>query len=495
MSDHEQATIAPPETAPPAPEPPAPQPAAPAPTPLDEARRLFQMAAQLQNGGDHDGAYRNYLQALEILPGLPDAYNNIAVMLKAAKKLPAAVACLRRAATLAPNSGSVHSNLGNLLWMSLDYEAAEMAFRRSLELDPDRPETLHNYGLLRFSLGNYAGALECYDRVLQQRPDNTLVRWDRALSRLVSGDLARGFAEYDVRFDLNDPTMRFDPKLRTIRDYPMPMWQGEDLAGKTIYVYFEQGLGDSLQFVRYLPLLAQRGARIIFDCQPELIRVMQTVAGITELRAAGAPLPTADYHIPLLSLPSRFGTTLETVPAQVPYIAPPVAGPPPLFRPAGTRLAVGIVWAGRPEHANDHNRSLGLENFLGLCDLPGVVLYSLQKGPRANDIAALTAQAVVRDLSPNIRDFADTAALISQLDLVIGVDTSVVHLSGALGRPTFVLLPFTPDWRWLHGRETSPWYPTMRLYRQPAPLDWKSVMRRVHDVLATHLGVAPTHQA
>lgn len=474
-------------------QPPAPgtqaSPAAPAASPAlspaaEEAKRLFMAAAQRQNAGDHPAAMQLYLQALEIAPRLADAYNNIAVMLKHSRHLPAGIACLRRAVLYSPNSSSIFSNLGNLLWMSLEFEAAEAAFRRAIELEPERPETLHNYGLLKFSQGDYQGAIDCYDRLLAQRPDNLLVRWDRALARLTSGDLTRGFAEYDVRFDLNDPDMRFDPRLKSVRTTPIPLWQGEDLAGRTLYVYLEQGFGDTLQFARFLPILAQRGARIIFDAQPELLRLLRCLPGIAELRPPGSAIPDADFHVPLMSIPSRVGITLESVPAPISYLAPPPTDVPSLYRPPGTRLAIGIAWAGRPEHANDHNRSMPLEQFLVLCDLPGVTLYSLQKGPRAGDLAALHAQPLVRDLGGQIRDFADTAALVTQLDLVICVDSAVAHLAGALGRPVLLLLPYTPDWRWLARREDSPWYPSMRLVRQPAPQDWRSVMQQVRNMLA-----------
>lgn len=467
------------------PDSPAAPASSPAPNPAaEETRRLFVAAVQRQNAGDHHGAIQLYLQVLEIAPWIGDAYNNIAVMLKQSRHLPAGIACLRRAALYSPNSSSIFSNLGNLLWMSLEFEAAEAAFRRAIEIEPERPETLHNYGLLKFSQGDYLGAIDCYDRLLAQRPDNLLVRWDRALARLTSGDLTRGFAEYDVRFDLNDPAMRFDPKLQAVRTVPIPLWQGEDLAGRTLYVYCEQGFGDTLQFARYLPILAQRGARVIFEAQQELLRLLRSLPGVAELRPPGLAVPDADFQVPMLSIPSRVGITMETVPAAVPYIAPPPADVPRLYRPPGTRLAVGIAWAGRAEHANDHNRSMPFEQFLGLCDLPGVTLYSLQKGPRANDVAALNAQPVVRNLEGQIRDFGDTAALVAQLDLVICIDSAVAHLAGALGRPVILLVPYTPDWRWLACREDSPWYPSMRLVRQPAPRDWRSVMQRVHDMLA-----------
>ena len=285
------------------------------------------------------------------------------------------------------------------------------------------------------------------------------------------------------------PSLGFDQKLRSVRSTPLPLWHGEDVTGRTLYVYSEQGLGDTLQFARLLPMAAARGARIVFDCPPELLRLFANFPGIAELRPAGAPLPAADFHAPLMSLAHRLGITLANLPAQVPYIAAPASGPV-LPRPPGTRLAIGLVWAGRPRHTNDHNRSLGLEDMLGLCDLPGVQFYSLQKGPRAEDIATIGARPLVRDLAPAIGDFADTARLVMQLDLVVTVDTAVAHLAGALGRPAFVLVPFTPDWRWMAKREDTPWYPTLRLYRQTAPRDWKTVIARVRDTIARAIGVS-----
>jgi tetratricopeptide (TPR) repeat protein len=457
----------------------------------DEVKLLFAQAIQRQNAGDQAGALALYEQAIRLHPTLPDAYNNIAVLLKSMRRLPAAVACLKRAVLYAPNVGGLYSNLGNMLWMNLEFEDAMAAFRRALELDPDRPETYHNLGLLQFSLGDYRKAVECYDRALALKPGNHLVMWDRALALLAGGDLARGFTAYDTRFDLDDPTMRFDLKLKAVRSIPLPLWQGESLAGKTLYVYAEQGLGDTMQFARFLPLAARQGARVIFDCQPELLRLLTGLAGVAELRAAtpGIAPPQADFHLPLMSLPNRFGITLETIPAAVPYLSlPPAVAGPSLPRPPGTRLAIGIAWAGRPEHTNDHNRSMRLEDFLGLADLPGVALYSLQKGPRSRDIAALGATALLADLDPQIQDFVDTARLMLQLDLVICIDSSLAHLAGALGRSAFVLLPFTPDWRWLGHREDSPWYPTLRLFRQQAIGDWRGVTRRVREAL----GAAPT---
>jgi tetratricopeptide (TPR) repeat protein len=450
-----------------------------------EARGLFEQANERQRAGDAAAAVALYGRAIARFPAFPDALNNLAITLKAQRQLPAAIACLQRALLYAPQSAALYSNLGNMLWVTLAFDEARAAFLRALALDATRPEIHHNLGLLQFSLGDYNAAIECYDRGLTLQPGNRTVQWDRALALLASGDYARGFAAYDVRFDLDDPTLGFDRKLRGVRNITLPLWQGEELAGRTLYVYAEQGLGDTLQFARFLPMVAARGARIVFDCAPGLLRLFENFPGIAVLRPEDSPLPPADFHLPMMSLPHRLGITLDNLPARVPYLAPPLTGSSPIVeRPPGTRLAIGIVWAGRPHHSNDLNRSLALDHLLELCAVPGLALFSLQTGPRSGDIAAHGAAALVRDLSPQIQDFLDTARLVRQLDLVITVDTAVAHLAGALGRPAFVLLPFTPDWRWLARRQDSPWYPTLRLFRQPAPRDWKSVVRDVREALS-----------
>ncbi|HUK60662.1 MAG TPA: tetratricopeptide repeat protein [Stellaceae bacterium] len=461
-------------------------PTAAAPATQADPRQLFAAANERQRTGDRAGALALYCDLIERFPTYVDVYNNAAVLLKAERRIPAAIACLKRAIAYVPQSAILHSNLGNMLWLAQEFDAAMAEFRLALSLDAARPETYHNLGLLHFALGEHAEAVECYDRALAIVPMNRTIAWDRALALLASGDYERGFAAYDARFDLEDPQFGFDPKLRSVRNTPLPLWQGEDLAGRTLYVYAEQGIGDTLQFARFLPLVAAKDARIIFDSPPELLRLLHNFPGIAELRPMGSQLPAADFHLPLMSLAHRLGITLANLPARVPYIAAPASGPV-LPRPPGTRATIGLVWAGRARHANDQNRSLSLEEMLGLCDLPGVQYYSLQKGERADDLAAIGARILVRDLGPAIHDFVDTARFILQLDVVVTVDTAVAHLAGALGRPAFVLIPYTPDWRWLGKREDTPWYPTLRLIRQPAPRDWKSVISSVRDRIARAL--------
>jgi tetratricopeptide (TPR) repeat protein len=438
----------------------------------ENAKQVFLAATQRHQAGDNDAAMKLYMRALELYPPFVDAYNNIGVILRAQEKLPAAAACFRRALSIRATNAAVLSNLGNVLWQMLRFEEAAAAFHRSLELEPTRPETLHNLGLLRHSMGEFPGAVECFDKSLAIKDGNVDVLWDRSLTRLVMGDFDRGWPEYEIRWRL---------KQNPPRRFPFPLWEGQESRALSLLVHHEQGLGDSIQFCRYLPMVAPRVGRLVFECQAELARLLTCLPGVAEVIPSGRQAPACDYHVPLLNLPRFFRTGFDNIPAAVPYLQPPAGvTAPTVHRPAGTKLAIGIVWAGKPSHNNDKNRSTTLDRFLlCLADLPGVALYSLQKGLRTADIQTIGAQALVTDIGSKLKDFAETAALLPQLDLIIAVDTAVVHLAGALGIPTFVLIPFTPDWRWLRGRDDTPWYPTLRLFRQPKPREWDSVFDRI----------------
>jgi len=453
--------------------PPPPSPAAEAAIP-ETARQAFVAASQAHQKGEQTAALRLYLHALELFPQFPDAYNNIGVILRAQEKLPAAAACFRRALAIRPGSASMLSNLGNVLWQMLRFEEAAASFRQAVEVEPTRPETLHNLGLLLHSMGEYEGAADCFTKSLAAKPNVVDVLWDRSLTRLAMGDFERGWVEYEVRWRLgHNPPRRF----------PFPLWEGQESRTLSLLVHHEQGLGDTIHFCRYLPLLAKRMGRVVFESQPELVRLLQGLPGV-EIVPFGEDVPRCDYQVPLLSLPRYFKTDLSNIPAEIPYLSAPAGtGAPVLHRPAGTKLAVGIVWAGKPTHNNDKNRSTTLERFLALADIPGVALYSLQKGLRTPDIETLGAEALVQDLGSQLNDFAQTAALLPQFDLIVSVDTAIVHLAGAIGIPTFLLLPFTPDWRWLNHREDTPWYPTVRLFRQPKPRDWDTVFAEVRAAI------------
>jgi hypothetical protein len=320
-------------------------------------------------------------------------------------------------------------------------------------------------------MGDYPRAVDCFEKSLASKDGNVDVLWDRSLTRLVMGDFDRGWPEYEVRWRL---------KQNPPRRFPFPLWEGQENRTVSLLVHHEQGLGDTIQFCRYLPMVAPRVGRLVFECQAELARLMTCLPGVAEVIPSGRPTPACDYHVPLLNLPRFLRTNFDNIPAEIPYLQPPPGiMTPTIHRPHGTKLAVGIVWAGKPSHNNDKNRSTTLERFLCLADLPGVALYSLQKGLRTADIQTLGAQALVTDIGSRLSDFAETALLLAQLDLIVAVDTAVVHLAGALGIPTFVVVPYTPDWRWLRGRDDTPWYPTLRLFRQPQPREWDSVFDRV----------------
>lgn len=446
-------------------------------TPLD-APGAFAAAVARQQAGDTEGAMLLYRRAIELdARAAGDAYNNLANLLAGQHKMLAAVACLRRAAVASPNSAIIFANLGSYLRHLGRHEEASRALGRALELEPDSPAMLYRFGLLLEDLGEGARALQHFDRAIERQPDQVEMRWTRALALLRQGDFARGFAGYEIRFQRSETRIGY---------FTMPPWRGESLAGRTVLVHTEQGFGDTLQFMRFIPMLAARGARVLFSCPPEMMRLMGGFPGIAQNLVHGAPMPgVVDYHVPILSLPHGLGITLETLPRSVPYLLPqPGVTGPPIPRAPGTTLAVGISWAGNPKHLNDINRSMALENFFALADLDGVELYSLQKGARGADLAALGLDALAQDLGPGIADFADLAAAMMRLDLVVSVDSAPVHLAGALGKPAFVLLPAKADWRWMRGRDDSPWYPTLRLFRQFAPGDWAGVMARVREAVA-----------
>ena len=287
------------------------------------------------------------------------------------------------------------------------------------------------------------------------------------------GDLAAGFVGYHWR-------LQWEPFLPPSA-LTQPQWDGAPLLNKPILLYAEQGLGDTLQFIRYVPLVAQRGGRVIVQCQPSLVALLATVTGVQQILPAGMPLPPFEVHASLMSLPGLLGTTLATIPHQVPYLKLPQARVSVATAP-DTRIKIGIVWAGNPQNPYDPYRSCPLSCFLHGLALPGVTLYSLQHEVPSADLDQFN-QSSLQDVGSQLLDFVDTAAVIAQMDLIISIDTAVVHLAGALGKPVWLVLPFVPDWRWMLDRTDSPWYPTLRLFRQQAWGDWAGVFAQVHQAL------------
>ena len=268
-------------------------------------------------------------------------------------------------------------------------------------------------------------------------------------------------------------------------EFAQPPWDGSELNGKTVLLHAEQGLGDSIQFVRYVPMVRDRGGKVVLQCQPALSRLFTGLPGIDRVIKNGDPIPRFDAHCPLLSLPRAFGTTLDSIPASVPYLTADPAAALDWAKRLADRPGkkVGIVWAGRAGYVGDRTRSLSLTTLAPLACASGITWYSLQKGYAAAQISDAPQGMELIDRTAELNDFADTAALIANLDLVISVDTAVAHLAGAMGKSVWTLLPYAPDWRWLLNRDDSPWYPTMRLFRQQRPGDWGEVIQRIAESL------------
>jgi hypothetical protein len=317
-------------------------------------------------------------------------------------------------------------------------------------------------------------ALATFEKALKIKGDHVDCRWDRALCFLQKGDFKRGFDEYEWRWKLD----RSPP-----RGFEQPLWDGADLKGKTILIHQEQGFGDMIQFARYVPMVKAKGATVIIEAQPELARLFSVLEGVDKVVNKGSPLPKFDVYAPIISLARIFATTPETVPADIPYLSAPDAHAVQLPASLGKQMKIGISWAGRPTHQNDTFRSVAFRHFVELLGVPGVTVYGLQKGPAAAEVSDNGCEALVLNLGGRLHDFADTAAVVAQLDLVISVDTVLVHLAGALGKPVWTLLPFFADWRWMTSGDTSPWYPTMRLFRQDQPGDWEPVFNAVREAL------------
>jgi tetratricopeptide (TPR) repeat protein len=418
-------------------------------------------------------------RALALRPDFPEALANRGNALHALKRFEEAVESSDRAVALRPDFADAHYNRGNALYKLKRFEEALASYDREIVLRPDYAEAHANRGVTLQELRRFEEALASYDRALAVRPNFADAPYNEALCRLLIGDLRRGWEKHEWRWE----TEQLGHGKRNFSQKP---WIGaNEIAGKTILLHAEQGFGDTIQFCRYTPLVAERAARVILEVQKPLHELMGTLPGEAQIVSRGDPLPDFDLHCPLLSLPLAFGTQIATIPAQTPYLRAP--------SPAAThwndrlgaknRPRIGLAWSGRPTHKNDHNRSIALGSLLAVLAGVDATYVSLQREVRAGDAAGLQGRSDLLHFGDELKDFSDTAALMSNLDLIISVDTSVAHLAGALARPVWVMLPFMPDWRWLLDREDSPWYPTARLFRQDDTRRWDSVMARVHAAL------------
>lgn len=430
----------------------------------------------LAESGRLQEALELYRACLRHSPQAFDLQLLMAEALQALDRLEEARQCLARLLSLDPANAAAAYRLGVVLHMAQRPEEALAAFARADTLSPGDPRTQVNLGMAAQSLGRVEQAQGCFQRALSLDPGYALARWNLAQVQLLRGDFAGGLANFEARFQKSNPVPGKYGRIRR--------WQGEPLAGRRLLVWAEQAFGDVIQFVRYLPLLAPYGGEVHFDCGFEsLLSLTRGMAGVASVFVGEKEEFAAEFQVPLLSLPGLLGTGAENVPARVPYIEAP---PDRLARwqelsQSWEGLRVGLVWAGRREP--DPNRSASLGALAPLARLHGVTFFSFQLGEEARQLREAPQGMRIVDLTPSIRDFADTAAAMRQLDLMISVDTAAAHLAGALGVPTFALLPFAPDWRWLLDREDTPWYPTLTLFRQRRRGEWGEVVGRVSERL------------
>jgi hypothetical protein len=416
----------------------------------------------------------NYQQLIRLLPNDAAGHNDMGIVLAQLGKLSEGAACFRQALCLNPHYAEAHNNLGIVLAKQGRFEEALATYKQSVSLKPDNPETYYNLGNLFRDLGQLEEAQANFRQAIHLKPDHADAQTNLAMTWLLLGDFERGWPGYEWRWR----TPGF-----ACRNFVQSTWDGSSLAGAAILLHAEQGLGDTLQFNRYAPLVKERGGFVIVECPATLLPLLATCAGIDQLITYGTALPSFHTHAPLMSLPRLLGTTLETIPVAVPYLS---ANPElrEYWRGELSEIQgfkVGIFWQGDPRHRKDRQRSLPLSSFAPLASLPELTLCSLQEGSGTDQLAA--AAFPNHDLASRFRSFADTAAALANLDLIITVDSAVAHCAGALGMPVWVLLPYAPDWRWLLHREDSPWYPTMRLFRQNEPGDWEEVIARAQSAL------------
>jgi len=407
---------------------------------------LNQLGTIYFDNGNDDGAMTYFEKALAADVDLADAYNNLGNVLVRLNRLPEA----------------------------LD------RFDAALSKRPDFSDALANQAAAFQALGRIEEALSACEHALKHDPDHADAHWNRGLARLISGDLSGGFADYEWRWRLPEFIFRYPDRA---------LWQGEDLSGKSLLVHSEQGFGDTIQMARYLSLLAAKGAHLIVETHQPLVDLIKQLDVADEVGTVDDGMPETDFQVPMMSLPHRFGTTVDTIPQPAAFrIDEPANG---FDFGIHSGLKIGLVWAGRSTHKNDHNRSIPVAMFEKLTELEGVSLFSLQVGDRAGDLAALTWRDEITDLSHYLTDFNQTAQAIAGLDLVVTIDTAVAHLAGSMGKDCWVLLPFAPDWRWFQDRTDSPWYNSVTLFRQMSAPDgisstssWKSVIEKVTAELA-----------
>lgn len=438
------------------------------------AEGFYNLGTAYQEKGQMPEAVAAYRQAIALHPSYAEAFNNLGNTLLEMKDYAGATDALQRTIALLPTFAPAHYNLGCVMYDSGQVDASVEQFHRAISIDPDLPEAWCSLGNSLKDQGKYDESIAAVERAMALRPDYWQARWNLGHLLLLRGNFDRGWPLYELRWQKENASKE--------AGLPQPLWDGSPLNGRRILLHFEQGFGDMIQFARYAPLLAAQGGRVIVAVMPPLRRLFQTLPGIEQVVSPGDPMPAIDVHYPAMSLPTLLGISVESIPGNVPYLfADPTLAESwkSRLQTFSSKFNVGLVWAGNPGYFNDRNRSIPLSVFSPLAKCQQVRFFSLQKGAAAQKVKNPPPAMEWVDWTKELHDFADTAALIANFDLVIACDTAVAHLAGAMGRPVWTLLPFAPDWRWMLERSDSPWYPTMRLFRQPHPGDWSSVLERV----------------
>jgi hypothetical protein len=436
------------------------------------------LGTNLQDQGRVAEAVAAYRRAVELKPDFADAHNNLGTALQDLGRIAEAGACYRRALEFQPNFAEAHSNLGNVYKAQGSLAEAIACYRRALHLAPELADAHNNLGAALEQQGNLSEALVAYEQAVRLRPDFAEAHWNRAQLWLLAGDFGRGWPEYEWRWRIRGLT---PPSLS------QPIWDGRPLRGKTILLHAEQGLGDTFQFIRYARAAKHGGGRVIVLCQKPLRAILGGCREVDQLVDEATSSVSFDVWCSLMSLPRVLGTTLETIPAAIPYLA----AAPDLLAQWDGRLRghdgfrIGIGWQGHRRYHRDRDRSIPLHCFASLASIPRVRLVSLQKNAGREQMAEVAFP--VADLGDEVDGasgpFMDTAAIMLQMDLVITSDTALAHLAGALGVPVWVALPVVPDWRWMLHRADSPWYPTMRLFRQETRGDWRDVFDNIRNAV------------
>jgi tetratricopeptide (TPR) repeat protein len=429
----------------------------------------------LAEAGKYEEGIAEGKKAVEMEPHRPEAHNTLGVIYMRAKRFEEALVATKRAVELNPkyvqalgNTGGIYQELGN-------YEEAIKWFERAAEISPGHVDTANALYGSYYKIRKPEKALAITDRTLQHNPNHAELHGNRSLALLAVGRYAEGFEEYEWRWRCGSFT---SPP----RDFDRPMWDGADPAGRTILIHAEQGFGDIIQFARYIPMLIATGAKVMVEVPVSAKSLIESISGIGRVLPKGLKLPDFDMHVPLLSLPRAFKTTLETIPANIPYLRADESRFEkwrPILDAQKARLKIGLVWGGNLKP--DPKRSVPIEQLAPFAEIKDAAWFSLQTGDPRNELKNAPAGLNLIDLGKDLKDFSDTAAIMSMLDLVVTIDTASAHLGGAVGAKTWTMLHYAPDWRWEMDGETSRWYPTMRLFRQTVSNDWGPVVDRIRD--------------